>query len=165
MDKKIIEVKMKELESILGYKFNDISWLEAAMCSKVVHIPGEGKNGSNHSNDGLATLGDAILKFVLTNNFFKKESTKREITEKRKDLENNKILYKVTMNEGIINYAYNDKHFYDEESIPKHEKVVDKKHDTYLEAIIGAIYKDSNTETVKEWIDRWLIPLLEKYKY
>ena len=44
------------------------------------------------------------------------------------------------------------------------KKVVNNKHDQYIEAIIAAIYYDSNYDTVKEWISKWLFPLLNKYK-
>ena len=63
-----------------------------------------------------------------------------------------------------FNYSYNDLHFYKDANIPDHEKVVCKEHDPYVEAIVGAVYYDSNYDTTRRWILKWLLPLLEKYK-
>ena len=66
--------------------------------------------------------------------------------------------------EGLIDYAYNEWHFHKDSNIPEHEKVVDKKHDPYVEAIVGAVYYDSDYATTRDLILGWLLPLLEKYK-
>lgn len=157
MKKERIEREMKELETKICYKFQDVSWLEKTMCS----IKSEG----NYLNDALATVGDAVLKLALADIIFSDGAkTKGEITQKKQNLENNKTLYRTIMKEGIIDYAYNDKHFCKDEHVLEHEKVRFSKHDSYLEAIIGAVFYDSNYETVKEWIKDWLLPLLEKHK-
>ena len=160
-----IEKEMRALESKLQYSFNDISLLAKAMCSIKIEILGQGKNASEYENEGLATVGDAILKFVLTDILSKKGTeTKGEITKNRIALENNLVLHRLMEKEGLIDYAYNEWHFHKDSNIPEHEKVVDKKHDSYMEAIIGAIYYDSNYDVTRSWIWEWLLPLLEKYK-
>ena len=63
MDKKRIEKEMRELELKTLYHFNDISWLAKAMGSIKIDVPGQGKNGSEYSNEGLATVGDTMLKY------------------------------------------------------------------------------------------------------
>ena len=50
----------------------------------------------------------------------------------------------------IYEFAYNDKYFYGES--PEEDKVSNKKHNSYVEAIIGAIYKDKGIEYTKEWV-------------
>ena len=65
MDKAIIYAKMRELEVKIRYHFNDIAWLSKAMRSEKIEIDGEGKNHSEYTNDGLATVGDAMLKSVI----------------------------------------------------------------------------------------------------
>ena len=163
-----IEEEMKKLESKLEYKFNDISWLEKAMKSvKIKDIPNQGKNGKEYSNETLATVGDTILKFVITDKLFKENEsiTKGELTDFKKTLESNKTLHKIMIEEHLIDYAYNDSNFHKDSKIKNNEKVVDKKHDPYLEAIIGAIYYDSKSDfvEVRNWINEWLFPRLEKY--
>ena len=126
---------------------------------------GQGKNASEYENEGLATVGDAILKFVLTDILSKKGTeTKGEITKNRFALENNLVLHRLMKEEGLIDYAYNEWHFHKDSNIPDHEKVVDKKHDPYVEAIVGAVYYDSDYATTRDLILGWLLPLLEKYK-
>lgn len=166
MDKKRIESEMRELEMKIHYHFNDISWLAKAMGSIKIEVPGHGKNGSEYSNEGLATVGDTILKSVIADKFYREGiTTKGEITSRKSDIENNSTMHKIMIGEGLINYSYNNLHFYKDPNIPDHEKVVCKKHDPYVEAIVGAVYYDSgNYDTTKRWILKWLWPLLEQYK-
>lgn len=166
MDKKRIESEMRELEIKIHYHFNDISWLAKAMGSIKIEVPGLGKNGSEYSNEGLATVGDTILKSVIADKFYREGiRTKGEITSRKSDIENNSTMHKIMIGEGLINYSYNNLHFYKDPNIPDHEKVVCKEHDPYVEAIVGAVYYDSeNYDTTKRWILKWLWPLLEQYK-
>ena len=154
-----IESKMEELSKKIEYEFKDISLLKKAMDSTKIQEKKE------HSNQCLATVGDAVLKLLISDYLFyiDKISTKGELTEKKKELENNKVLYKIVTNEEIINFAFNDKHFYSKEN-PQHEKVALSKHDSYLEAIIGAIFYDGGFEKTKICFENWLYPILEKYK-
>lgn len=54
------------------------------------------------------------------------------------------------MNTVIIKFAHNDKHFYCDENVPNNEQVFCREHDSYLEAIVGAIYYDSGFFSVKK---------------
>ncbi len=164
MDDKRIEKEMQELESKLNYKFKNISWLANAMASIKIDVEGAGDHHSEYSNERLATVGDAILDFVIADVFYNDQiKTKGEITTKRSKLVNNRVMHQVMLKEGFINYAYNDLHFYKDKGTPKHEKVVSKKHDPYIEAITAAIYYDSGFEDTRKWIIATLVPLLEKY--
>ena len=81
---------------------------------------------------------------------------KKQIKSK---LENNEIMHNIMLKCGLIGYAYNAKHFQSDAGIPDHEKVVTKGHDPYIEAIVGAVFYDSNYDTPKRWILKWLLPL------
>ena len=166
MDKKRIEKEMRELELKLHYHFNEISWLAKAMGSIKIEVPGQGKNGSEYSNEGLATVGDTMLKSVIADHLYRTKNirTKGEITTAKSGLENNSTMHKLMLGEGLIAYSYNDLHFYKDPNIPDHEKVVCKEHDPYVEAIVGAVYYDSNYDTTRRWILKWLLPLLDRYK-
>jgi len=165
MEKRRIEKEMRELELKLHYHFNDISWLAKAMGSIKIEVVGRGKNGSEYSNEGLATVGDTILKSVIADKLYRDGiRTKGEITVKKSDLENNSAIHRMMLSEGLIDYSYNELHFYKDPQIPEHEKVVCKEHDPYVEAIVGAVYYDSNYDTTRRWILKWLLPSLEKYK-
>ena len=163
MDARRIEKEMREFESILNHHFNDYHWLAKAMQSVKIKVNGEGKNHDEYTNEGLATVGDAILKFVITDNLYREGcTTKGAITDNKSDLENNDIMHKVMLNEGWIQYSYNELHF-NKDNPPQHEKIVSKKHDPYIEAIVAAIYYDSNYDTAKHWILKFLIPTIQKY--
>ena len=166
MDKKRIESEMRELEIKIHYHFNDISWLAKAMGSIKIPVSGQGKNGSEYSNEGLATVGDTILKSVIADKFYREGiRTKGEITIKKSGIEDNATMHDVMIKEGLIDYSYNDLHFFKDPNIPDYEQVVHKAHDPYIEAMVGAVYYDSgNYDTTKRWILKWLLPLLEKYK-
>jgi len=153
---------MRQLELKLHYHFNNINYLAQAMGSRKI---GQGKNGSEYANEALATVGDTMLKSVIADKLFRTDKirTKGGITEAKSDLENNATIHRMMLGENLIDYSYNDLHFYKDANIPDHEKVVFKEHDPYIEAIVGAIYYDSNYDITRRWILKWLLPLLGKY--
>lgn len=156
--------KMHELETEICYHFNRIDWLAKAMRSEKIYVPGKGKNHDDHANEALATVGDAMLKAVIADYLYQKDvSTKGKITQIKSELENNAVMHKIMLERGLIRYAYNDKHFQSDSNVPEHEKVVSGKHDSYIEAIVGAVFYDSDYNTVKKWIEEWLLPLLRQY--
>ena len=150
MDESYIELRIKELAELLTYDFNDIAFLCDAMVSIRVVKEGDGFNRKNYANESMATLGDSFLKFILTEYFYDKGYDKGEITAKKQFIESNEVLFKLSNHIGINKYAYNEKYFYAES--PMHDKVSNKKHNQYIEAIIGAIYKDKGIEYCRTWI-------------
>ena len=162
-----IEEEMHRLEKILSYTFNNLSYLKKAMESRLIEKT-KSKKGE-YSNDGLATVGDTILKAVIADKLYATDgiTKKCDITKKKELLENNKTLHKVVLSEGILDYAYNEDHFRMDENDTNsyaNNRVVSKGHDPYLEAIVAAVYYDSGFEKTKEWIHGWLLRRLEKNK-
>lgn len=150
MEEKIIIPKMIELAKLINYEPNDISYLQKAMHCQIIHKYGDGKNRKNYTNDSFATLGDAILKFVLSEYLFDKGCDKAEITQKKQTLEDNSTLFNLCIKSGIYRYAYND--FYFSADAPKENQVYHSAHDVYIEAIIAAIYKDKGFDYCKKWV-------------
>ena len=150
IDDNIVTQKMIELAELIGYEPTDISFLKKAMYCQIIHEDGDGKNRKNYTNDSFATLGDAILKLILTEFLFDKGYDKAEITKRKKDIEKNDTLFNLCNKSGIFNYAYNDKYF--SPNAPKQNKVPHSKHDVYIEAIIAAIYKDKGFDYCKKWV-------------
>lgn len=72
-----IESKMVELSKIIEYEFKDISLLKKAMDSTKIQ-----EKKKEHSNQCLATVGDAVLKLLISDHLFYKDkiSTKGELT-------------------------------------------------------------------------------------
>lgn len=124
---------------------------------------------NDHANEGLALVGDTILKFVLADKIFTEETKiKGEITKSKEKLENNHNLFNVSSNSKIQFYLYNKYNekalFYGEPNASQNELVhLDEGHDASIEAIIAAIYYDSSFDDVKNWILYFLYPLLKKY--
>ena len=92
----IIE-EMKKLEVALELHFNDVKWLAKAMNSTPLpKLFSDGRNKApDCENTALATVGDAILKAILSDFFFASsnfEGRKGEITRKKEGLENNRVL-------------------------------------------------------------------------
>ena len=158
MEQKTIEEQMHRLEQILSFTFKNINHLSQAMCAIK-------KDKNNLANESLALVGDTLLKFVLADYIYsqKPNSTKKDITEIKIVAEQNTTLNKIEKKNQILDYAYNEKHFHNDPNIPDHERVSDKEHSPYLEAIIGAIYYDSGYTKAKKWIKTWLIPKIKDH--
>ena len=118
-EERIIE-KMHELERELGLSFKEIQWLAIAMNStRLPKLSGDGKNKKpDCNNTALATVGDAILKAILSDFLFlcftseNKMARKGEITHAKERLENNQVLYEVMGRYDLKKYTYNDYAFY-----------------------------------------------------
>ncbi|MDE6274304.1 MAG: hypothetical protein K2L87_04575 [Clostridiales bacterium] len=150
MKNEIIIPKMLELSKLINYEPTDISFIQKAMYCQIIHKVGDGKNRKNYTNDSYATLGDAILKFILTEYLFDRGYDKAEITEWKKSLESNSTLFDLCNSSGIFRYAYNDLYF--SENAPLENQVYHAKHDVYIEAITAAIYKDKGLDYCKKWV-------------
>ena len=157
MTKEIIIPKMVELAKMIDYEPSNITFLQSDMHCQIIHKDGDGKNRKNYTNDNYGTLGDAILKFVLTEYLFDKGCDKAEITQKKQTLEDNNTLFDLCNTSNIFKYAYNDMYFSD--NAPPENRVYHSSHDVYIEAIIAAIYKDKGFAYCKEWV----ISFFQKY--
>ena len=164
MDEIRIIEEMQKLEKHIGIKFNDIKWLAKAMNSAPLpKLLGDGRHkDTDCQNTALATVGDAILKAILSDYFFSsnREARKGEITKNKEKLEKNYVLYKVMEYFDLKQYTYNDYAFFTDPQ-EDHQKVGDSKHNQYIEAIVAAIYYDQGFDKAKEWV---LDCLLSKLK-
>ena len=149
MEKRIIVEKMEQLAELIHYEPVDISHLSNAMCVNVL----DNGNTSNkeYSNGSLATLGDSVLKMIITEKLYLEGMDRGDITISKKEIENNRSLHFKTLAFSIQSFAYNDQYFFDE--APQHLKLPNPGHDIYIEAIIGAIYLDRGLEYCKSWIE------------
>ena len=156
MTEQTIIAKMHELEQKIEYRFNDIPLLAAAMNAT--------KDQKEYANNVMATVGDCILKAILSTHLYETNPniTKGKLTDKKQDLEKNATLAKIMELENLRQFTYNDKHFYSK-SHPTNEQVRHTGHDPYIEALVFAIYQDSDYTTTQEWVIRWLYPRLEKH--
>ena len=159
INKKSIKTQMQKLANLLSYKYKNITWLAKAMYAKKI----DNKNEPDYYNSSLATLGDTVLKCILAEILFDQNKTKQEITLQKSEKECNKKLHEIDVKLKIYTFAYNDQFWFEEaiEAVKlSHTMPVyllpNKKHELYLEAIIGAIYKDKGINYCKKWYFNFL---------
>ena len=150
MEEKVINDKMIELAKMIDYDVKNMKYLKQAMHCQIIHKLKDGKNRKNYTNDSLATLGDAVLKLILTEYLFDKGYDKAEITKEKEKIENGSTLFDLCNKSKIIEYAYNDTSFFD--NAPQNNLVAHPEHDPYIEAIIAAIYKDKGLKYCRSWV-------------
>ena len=87
MDKSKICDKMCELQEKIAYQFNDEELLALAMNSVKISCKEGGKKHKEYANEGLATVGDAVLKVVIADHLYEQGvKTKGAITIKKANL-------------------------------------------------------------------------------
>jgi ribonuclease-3 len=149
---------LNQLEDILGYKFHNGNLLEEA----VTH-PSRGHelHRKIKDNQRLEFLGDAVLQLVLTKKLFYQFENFDEgkLTHLRAALVNRKALENMalTFNLGkflILGHGENKNH-----GRIKSSNLADA-----MEAVIGAIFLDSNFEAVAGWLEPVLHTFVEEQK-
>ena len=138
-----IRTRMTELARILEYDYRDLTHLSRAMYCKR-------QGRKNYTNDAMATLGDAVLKLILSEHFFAQGMDKDEITRRKIPLEKNATLKAMCDRLGIYAFAYNDDYFGNE--APPRQRLPYGAHDFYLEAIVAAVYLDRGQEYTRQWV-------------
>ena len=135
-----MEKKIKELEKIIKYNFNDSSLLENALTHKSYN--------NNVNNEKLEFLGDRVLGLVISEKLLEKYPNEKEgiIDKKFANLVNKKtcslIAKKINLKKFILLGS----------SHKKLERYADKISSDCLEALVGAIYLDSELKSVKKFI-------------
>lgn len=143
----------KNLEKKLGYKFSDKEILKEAL----THPGAIGfSKGKIKSNQRLEFLGDAILQSIITDTVYKKfeELNEGDLTKIRIALTQGEFLSELSEHLDIPNYLI----------LPK--GCENLRHSTNaaedaFEAVIGAIYMDSNFTKAKEIVMSWYRQKLE----
>lgn len=132
---------MKCIEKKINYIFNDKNLLRQALTH-----PSQFKN---IHYDRLEFLGDRVLNFIIAHKLFKKfpyEST-GQIAIRFNNLVNRQILCIIfkSFDLNIINYKWGDKIYAN-----------------FCEALIGAIFLDSNIEEITKFIDYYWYPYMNQ---
>ena len=151
MEKQRIESEMADLAKLISYPSEDIDRLAIAMRATP---EGDGQ----FCLSGYETIGDAMLKGIISVYLFEQGKTsKAEITKAKQLIEANGSYHKVTLKTGIWKYAYNNEYFA-KDNPPDHKKLPNSAHDPYIERIAAAIYFQSGFEELKKWALKWLLP-------
>ncbi len=142
------KLDFERLEGIIDYKFKDKSLLRNAFTHKTYAF--EARNPVEY-NDRLEFLGDSILGFVVTEQLYKanKYFSEGELTRRRSTLVNNSFLAEKAEELGLGGFLLLGK---------GESKLEGDKNPTnlanVLEALIGAVYLDSDLNTARSFILR-----------
>lgn len=143
-----IASRIKKLAKKLNYEYDNIEFLIKAMNREPIE-------NNDYANQSLATLGDSVLGLAVTEKLYKEGFGKEEITNRKKEIVDNKSLYGISERLGIYKYYFNGEgKFYDE--VSGRNRFNHNEHDDSVEAVIGAIYLDKGFEYAKKWTVKFL---------
>lgn len=151
--------KISELEEIIKIDFgidfkNDITLLQSAL----THSTYANEHENCEHNERLEFLGDAVLGLVITEYCYEKFQVREgELTEKRKSIVKNEILFQVAEEMVLEEFLLIGKG----ENENKEEKAKQKRIGNALEALIGAIFLHTDYETAKEFIKSKFLKCIE----
>ena len=143
----MLKIKNQSLESILSYKFNDKSILKLALTHS-------SSKSTPSSYQRLEFLGDSIINFIVSEWLFfnKKKGHEGDLTTHKSFFVSRKNMSLIGQSMSLIDYVIINK------SVDlSSSKTVNKINSDLYESIVGAIYLDSDYETVKNFIYRTLI--------
>jgi ribonuclease III len=147
------EIRAVELE--LGYTFLDENLLIQALTRKAAALEQMQKGIICKDQEVFRVMGDALLKLILIELLIQQGcDTRGDITKKKSKLEDEDSLSRMIRSMRIIPIV----------GVGEYSTGVHKQSyalaETF-EAIIAAIYKDSNYETIKKIVTMWFNPLIE----
>lgn len=136
----------EELERKINYSFRNKSLLKCALTHKTYAF--EAKNPIEF-NERLELLGDSILSFMVAEQLYKSNRyfSEGELTRRRAIFVNNKFLGGKAKELDLGKFILLGK---GEKNQNGHENPTNLAN--ALEALIGAVYLDSNIETVRNFI-------------
>jgi ribonuclease-3 len=139
------------IEKNLGYSFSDKNLLNRALTRKAYALEQKQRNQNCEDQEVFRTLGDAVLKVVLVDILIKSGcKTRDEITSKKKRLEREETLAKISQDLGIgpfIKLGVGE----EKQKANEEPKVLAE----ILEALIGASYLDGGYSASKGVITKW----------
>ena len=134
---------LTQLYDVIGYTFRDISLLELALTHK---------SHAKHHNERLEFLGDAVLNAVMADQLYHQLPNNREgqLSRVRATLVRGQTLSAVARDCQLGDYLRLG---------PGEQKSGGRERDSILEdaieALIGAIYLDSNFDTTQRIVKTW----------
>ncbi|MDO5040921.1 MAG: ribonuclease III [Peptoniphilus sp.] len=139
--------KTDGLSRALNYRFKDINLLNIAL----THSSYQNENKVDYNNERLEFLGDAVLDLLMGEYFFKnfKDSDEGSLTQMRAKVVNEDSLYKVALSINLGKYIRLGQGEIKDGGNLKSSILSDA-----FEALVGAIYIDSDINTTKQVIMR-----------
>jgi ribonuclease-3 len=137
---------LKPLEKLLGYTFKDKQLLTTALTHKTYAF--EAPTPVEY-NERLEFLGDSILNFIIAETLYQSNQyfSEGELTRRRAQGVNNNVLADVAVRLAIGPYLLLGKGELKQQGAKNRTNLANA-----LEALIGAIYLDSDLDTVRGFI-------------
>lgn len=150
-------LKIEEFAKKTGLKFNDINKLRQAFTHR--SYLNENRSYDLPHNERMEFLGDAVLELVTTEHLFNKFPTRPEgeLTSIRAALVNT-----ISLAETSTQYEVNDYLLLSRGETKDTGRARQYILANTYEAIIGSIYLDSGYDGARDFIERTLLPKLEK---
>lgn len=138
---------IKEFQELIGYKFNNEEYLKIALThSSYAH---ENKQKKIKFNERLEFLGDSVLSIIVSKYIFENypELPEGRLTKMRSAVVCEKALYECSLNIDLGKYLILGR---------GEERTGGRTRPSILsdayEALIAAIFLDSNLDVVREWV-------------
>jgi ribonuclease-3 len=146
---------LSELENKIKIKFNDRQLLQSAMTHR--SYLNENRKWPLPHNERLEFLGDAVLELVITEHLYRNyPNPEGDLTNLRSALVNYKMLSEIASTIGLENYILLSKG--EAKDIGRARQVILAN---AMESLIGAIYLDSGFESVRQFINEFVIVRLD----
>lgn len=142
-------IRLARLYAVIGYPLKDESIaLQAITCSNFAKEYNDCSEDKIYEHDGLAVVGDAILKSVLSIDGFlaDKTITEGDLTNQKKAIENNAALQSLGIQMNLPDIL-----FHANTDLQGKKKIA-----TAVEAIIGAIYFSHGFDACIDFIHRYM---------
>lgn len=142
------EQKLKKVEELIGYTYNDISLLKLALTHKSYAYE-KGITSNNDYNERIEYLGDAILEHIISDMLYndKKVYSEGEMTKKRAAIVCETSLSLALKEIGLQDYIYLGK-CETQNLVAKKDAIIAD----CFEAILGSIYIDGGYDKAKEFV-------------
>jgi ribonuclease-3 len=143
---------IEKIENVIGYKFSDKDKLTRALTRRAYAKEQQDLGKICKDQEIYRTLGDAVLKAILVDILIKYGCTSPdEITNRKRDIENEKTLSEIAISLGIGEFIFLGLGEQKQE-LHKGPSVLAET----FEALIAAIYKDSEYNETKDVTERLL---------
>lgn len=149
-----IMARMKRLAEFIKYEYVDLQYLADAMYCEIIGKGGRGEDRSVYTNGRYAALGDTVMRMLVADELFSTGKTMEEIYKHKNSASNSVFLCDIDLKLGLYRYAYNNYGFPSDSIFTGHAPIPAR--DLYVDAIVGAIYKDRGLEYTREWLFAFL---------
>lgn len=148
--------RLQELQELINYKFNDESLLKKALIHR--SFGNENWEYKNINNEKLELLGDAVLDLIVTEYLYKNfaVATEGELAKLKSMIVSEPVLANISSEIKLGNYLMLSK---GEELTGGRER--ESILGDVFEALLGAIYLDSEINTVRDLALKYLIYKIE----